>query len=49
MDTAIAALTAHDIADIVHWSVTRPARVNINVVEVMPADQGFGPFAVKRR
>jgi len=29
--------------------VTRPAHVNINVVEVMPADQGFGPFAVKRR
>ena len=30
-------------------AVTRPARVNINVVEVMPADQGFGPFNVKRR
>jgi 3-hydroxy acid dehydrogenase/malonic semialdehyde reductase len=43
------ALTAADIADIVLWSVTRPARVNINVVEVMPADQAFGPFAVKRR
>jgi 3-hydroxy acid dehydrogenase/malonic semialdehyde reductase len=42
-------LTAQDIADIVVWTVTRPSRVNINVVEVMPADQGFGPFAVKRR
>ncbi|PTL85146.1 SDR family oxidoreductase [Vitiosangium sp. GDMCC 1.1324] len=42
-------LTAADIADIVLWTVTRPAHVNINVVEVMPADQGFGPFAVKRR
>jgi 3-hydroxy acid dehydrogenase/malonic semialdehyde reductase len=42
-------LTPADIADIVLWSVTRPAHVNINVVEVMPADQGFGPFNVKRR
>ncbi|SEM54131.1 hypothetical protein/3-hydroxy acid dehydrogenase / malonic semialdehyde reductase [Stigmatella aurantiaca] len=42
-------LTAADIADVVQWCVTRPAHVNINVVEVMPADQGFGPFAVKRR
>jgi len=43
------ALTAADIADIILWAVTRPARVNINVVEVMPADQGFGPFNIKRR
>jgi 3-hydroxy acid dehydrogenase/malonic semialdehyde reductase len=43
------ALTAEDIADIVLWCVSRPARVNINVVEVMPADQGFGAFNVKRR
>ncbi|HSP78417.1 MAG TPA: SDR family oxidoreductase [Myxococcaceae bacterium] len=42
-------LTGADIADIVLWCVTRPARVNVNVVEVMPADQGFGPFNVKRR
>lgn len=43
------ALTPEDIADIVVWCATRPSRVNINVVEVMPADQGFGPFNVKRR
>jgi 3-hydroxy acid dehydrogenase / malonic semialdehyde reductase len=42
-------LTATDIADVVQWCVTRPAHVNINAVEVMPADQAFGPFAVKRR
>jgi 3-hydroxy acid dehydrogenase/malonic semialdehyde reductase len=42
-------LTATDIADIVLFCVTRPAHVNLNVVEVMPADQGFGPFSVKRR
>ena len=43
------ALTAADIADIVSWCVSRPSHVNINVVEVMPADQGFGPFNIKRR
>lgn len=42
-------LSAADIADIVLFCVTRPAHVNLNVVEVMPADQGFGPFNVKRR
>ncbi len=42
-------LTGEDIADIVVWCVSRPAHVNINVVEVMPADQGFAPFNVKRR
>ncbi|WNG13389.1 SDR family oxidoreductase [Cystobacter fuscus] len=41
-------LTAADIADVVRWCVTRPPHVNINVIEVMPADQGFGPFNVKR-
>ncbi len=43
------ALTAADIADIVLFCVTRPPHVNLNVVEVMSADQGFGPFNVKRR
>lgn len=42
-------LSAADIADIVLFCVTRPAHVNLNVVEVMPVDQGFGPFNVKRR
>jgi len=42
-------LTPADIADIVLFCVTRPAHVNLNVVEVMPADQGFGPFNIKRR
>lgn len=42
-------LSAEDIADIVLFCVTRPAHVNLNVVEVMPADQGFGPFNIKRR
>jgi len=41
-------LSADDIADLVHFAVTRPAHVNVNVLEVMPMAQGFGPFVVKR-
>ncbi len=42
-------LTAADVADVIHWVATRPAHVNVNVVELMPEAQAFGPFAVKRR
>jgi 3-hydroxy acid dehydrogenase/malonic semialdehyde reductase len=41
-------LSADDIADVVHFAVTRPAHVNLNIVELMPTAQGFGPFLVKR-
>lgn len=41
-------LTAADIADAVHWCVTRPAHVNVNVMELMPERQAFSPFTVKR-
>jgi 3-hydroxy acid dehydrogenase/malonic semialdehyde reductase len=41
-------LTAVDIADAVHWCVTRPAHVNVNVLEIMPERQAFSAFAVKR-
>jgi len=37
-----------DIAETVHWVATLPAHVNINVVEVMPVCQAFGPLAVSR-
>jgi len=43
------ALTPDDIADTVHWVASRPARVNINVLEVMPVCQAFGPLAIKRQ
>lgn len=43
-----APLTADDVADAVHWVVTRPGHVNINVVSLMPACQAFAPFAIKR-
>lgn len=42
-------LTAGDIADTVHWVVTRPPHVNINSVEVMPVCQAFAPMAIHRR
>jgi len=40
------ALTPDDIADTVHWVATRPARVNVNLVQVMPVCQAFGPMRV---
>jgi 3-hydroxy acid dehydrogenase / malonic semialdehyde reductase len=42
------ALTPEDVADTVFWAATRPARVNINVIELMPVSQAFGPLAVHR-
>jgi len=42
------ALTPEDIADTVHWVATRPARVNVNVVQVMPVTQAFGPLRVHK-
>jgi len=41
-------LTPEDIADTVHWVVSRPARVNINVVQLMPVCQAYSPLAIKR-
>ncbi|MBR0671046.1 SDR family NAD(P)-dependent oxidoreductase [Neoroseomonas soli] len=42
------ALTPDDIADTVHWVATRPARVNVNTVQVMPVTQSFGPLRVHK-
>ncbi len=41
-------LTPDDIADTVAWIVSRPARVNINLIELMPTCQASGPLAIKR-
>ena len=41
-------LTADDVADAVFWAVSRPARVNINLIQLMPVCQAFGPLAVHR-
>jgi NADP-dependent 3-hydroxy acid dehydrogenase YdfG len=42
-------LTAEDLADTVAWCVTRPPHVNVNVIELMPTQQAFGPFPVHRK
>jgi NADP-dependent 3-hydroxy acid dehydrogenase YdfG len=42
-------MTPDDIAEVIHWCVTRPAHLNINTIELMPADQAFNPLAVHRR
>ena len=39
-------LTAQDIAETVFWVATRPPRVNINVISLMPVTQAFAPFAI---
>ncbi|WP_316524285.1 SDR family NAD(P)-dependent oxidoreductase [Kitasatospora brasiliensis] len=35
-------LTADDIAEAVAWCLAQPARVNINMIELMPTEQPFG-------
>lgn len=41
-------IVADDIAEIVYWTTTLPAHVNINTLEVMPVAQSFAMFAVDR-
>jgi 3-hydroxy acid dehydrogenase / malonic semialdehyde reductase len=41
-------LTAEDVAEVVHWCVTRPPHVNVNVIELMPTAQAFSPLSVNR-
>ena len=41
-------LSADDIADTVTWILQQPRHVNVNTIELMPINQAFGPFAVKR-
>lgn len=42
-------LTADDVADAIHWCVTRPPRVNVNAIQLMPVSQAFGPLPVSRK
>lgn len=41
-------LTADDVADAVAWVATRPARVNINTLELMPVTQSFAGLRIDR-
>jgi 3-hydroxy acid dehydrogenase/malonic semialdehyde reductase len=43
------AMTADDIAELALFCADRPARLNVNRIEVMATMQAFGPFAVNRR
>lgn len=42
------ALGPDDIAETVFWVATLPPRVNVNIIELMPVTQAFGPLAVHR-
>ena len=39
-------LGPEDVAEAVHWTASLPPHVNINVVEMMPVAQSFGPLPV---
>ena len=41
-------LEAGDVAEAVHWAASLPPHVNINVIEMMPVAQSFGPLPVAR-
>jgi len=41
-------LTPDDIADAVSWVVSRPARVNVNVMQIMPVVQSFARLSIHR-
>jgi 3-hydroxy acid dehydrogenase / malonic semialdehyde reductase len=42
------ALNAEDIADTVHWLASRPARMTVNAITLMPNCQSFAGFTIKR-
>jgi NADP-dependent 3-hydroxy acid dehydrogenase YdfG len=41
-------MSAEDVAETIFWVATLPAHVNINLIEMMPTQQAFSPFAVHR-
>ena len=41
-------LEAGDVAEAVYWAASLPPHVNINVIEMMPVAQSFGPLPVAR-
>lgn len=42
-------LVAEDVADVIYWACSRPARVDICRVEIMPVCQSCGPTRVWRK
>jgi 3-hydroxy acid dehydrogenase / malonic semialdehyde reductase len=47
--TGMHPLTPDDIAEAIYWAATLPPHVNINIIELMPVAQSFGPFQVARQ
>jgi 3-hydroxy acid dehydrogenase/malonic semialdehyde reductase len=42
-------LGPEDVAEAIHYCVSCPPHMNVNLIELMPVDQAFGPFALNRR
>jgi 3-hydroxy acid dehydrogenase/malonic semialdehyde reductase len=42
-------LTSEDVADAVHWVVTRPGHVNVNSMQIMPVTQAPSRLALHRK
>jgi 3-hydroxy acid dehydrogenase/malonic semialdehyde reductase len=42
-------LSVADVAEAVLWTVSLPAHVNVNVLELMCVQQAFSPFAIARK
>lgn len=41
-------ITAVDIAETIHWLVTRPPHLNVNLIEMMPVTQAFSSLTISR-
>jgi NADP-dependent 3-hydroxy acid dehydrogenase YdfG len=44
-----APLRPEDVAETVHWCLTRPPHMNVNTIEIMPACQAPGPLLIHRK
>ena len=42
-------LTPDDVTEAVHWVTHLPPRVNVNVLQLMPVGQSFGPLRVAKK
>ncbi len=48
MFAGVKPMTPDDVAEAILWCTTRPPHVNVNILELMPTAQAFGPLAVHR-
>jgi len=42
-------LSPQDVAEVILWTVSLPAHVNVNALELMPVQQAFSNFTVSRK